>query len=42
MFFNLEPEEITTTNGKKIQQGLVGETGAQDFKYLGSWIMLKN
>ena len=38
MSFNPEPGEITMTNGKKIQQGLVEETGTQDFQYLGSWI----
>ena len=42
MFFNLEPEEMTTANGNKIQQGLVEETGTQDFKYLGSWACSKS
>ena len=41
MFFNLEPVEISKDNGKKMRQGLIGEAGSQDFKYLDSWIMLK-
>ena len=42
MFYNVPPQKIETIEGQQIEQALVGSTGEQDFKYLGSWIDSKD
>ena len=42
MFYNVPPQKIETIEGQEIEQALVGSTGEQDFKYLGSWVDSKD
>merc|ERR1712002_1093162 len=42
MFYNVPPQKIGTIEGQEVEQALVGSTGEQDFKYLGSWVDSKD
>ena len=42
MFYNVLPQKIETIEGKNIKQAFVGDSGEQDFNYLGSWIESKD